>query len=77
MQLVTTKTPYDILGTYLKPNHGKKALKNFFDQNTGKTLIYLLILQKHINLNKNSFQPIGYPDARKTIGKSKWVKKLV
>ena len=37
---------------------------------TGKKLLNFLILQKQKNQQKNSFQPIGYPDGRKMIGKS-------
>ena len=35
-----------------------------------KKLLNFLIFQKHINPKKISLQPFGYPDARKTIGKS-------
>ena len=31
--------------------------------------VNFLILQKHINPKKNSLQPLGEPDARKTIDK--------
>ena len=35
-----------------------------------KKLLNFLIFRKHINPKKISLQSIGYPDARKTIGKS-------
>ena len=53
----------------LGQNYEKKLLKPTFTEKLEKLLIFL-IFQKHINPKKNSLQPIGYPDARKTIGKS-------
>ena len=35
-----------------------------------KKLLNFLISQKDINPKENSLQPIGYPDAYKTIGNS-------
>ena len=47
-----------------KSSEKQLSLKNW------KKLLNLLIFQKHINPKENSLQPIGYPDARKTIGES-------
>ena len=44
----------------------KKLLKTTFTEKKEK-MTKFLIFQKHINPKKNSFQPIGYPDVRKTI----------
>ena len=46
-----------------KSSQKQLALKNW------KKLVNFLILQKHINPKKNSLQPLGEPDARKTIDK--------
>ena len=47
----------------------KKFLKTTCTKELEK-LVNFLILQKHINPKKKSFQPIGNPDTRKTIKKS-------
>ena len=47
----------------------KKLLKTTFTEKVEK-LLNFLIFQKHLNPKKNCLQPIGYLDARKTIGKS-------
>ena len=46
-----------------KGSQKQLALKNL------KKLVNFLKLQKHINPKKDSFQPIGHPDVRKTIDK--------
>ena len=45
-------------------------MKKQLAQKKLEKVINFLILQKHKNPKKNSFQPIGYPDDRKIIGKS-------
>ena len=47
----------------------KSALTNNWLKNL-KNFIFFLILQKHINPKENFFQPIGYPDDPKAVGKS-------
>ena len=43
----------------------KKLLKTTFTEKLEKVTKFFNIL-KHINPNKNSLQPIGYPDAKMT-----------
>ena len=45
----------------------KKSSQKRLALENGKNLENFLILQKHTNPKKNSLQPIGHPDARKTI----------
>ena len=47
----------------------RKLLKTAFTEKLEKVIKFFLKFQKHIN-PKISNQPMGYPDARKTIGKS-------
>ena len=48
----------------------KNALKKQLLLKNWKNLQNFLVFQKQINPKTNSFQSIGYPNARKTIGKS-------
>ena len=65
-QLLPTKTTYANFLNILEAKSWKKALINNLYKKNCKKLMNFLILQKHINTKKNSFQPIGYPDACKT-----------
>ena len=47
----------------------KKLLKTNFTEKLEKVTIFFKYFKKHTNPRKNSLQPIGYPDIRKTIGK--------
>ena len=55
----------------------KKGSYNQYALTDWKKLINFLILQKLIIPKINSFQPIGYPEARNTIEKLQKVRKLV
>ena len=51
----------------MRPNYEKKLFKTTCTKKLEKVTNFL-ILQNHIKPKKNSFQRIGYIDARKTIG---------
>ena len=51
-------------------NYEKKLLKTIFTEKPQEKITKFLNISKTYKSKKNSLQPKGYPDARKTIGKS-------